>query len=225
VTLVRRVKHNVTLKKKDVTDDGDTPDPEPTPKPIPLKELPEELQEPRARKRRSWTDKDPEYIQSQEEKPTLKPVKDLKEDEPQQKPPPKVADEPKLFDPSVEGIGADDEETQQNVIDVYWQELETAEEEGRVADFEKVGGANFMADLMSIPSDSIANDFVIMHYESKADVIRNDPHSKLETDHTVGQRENQRLYAHILDNKVVWSLRGEKDTFTKPEYNTFPDRF
>ena len=124
---------------------------------------------------------------------------------------PKVADEPKLFDPSVEGIGADDEETRQNIIESYWKELETAEEEGRVADFEKVGGANFMADLMSIPSDSIANDFVIMHYESKADVIRNDPFSKLETDTSVGQRENQRLYAHILDNKAVWSLKGEKE--------------
>jgi len=58
------VHSNVTFKKKDVTDDGDTPDPEPTPTPI--KELPEELQEPTAKKRRSWTSDDPEYKESQD---------------------------------------------------------------------------------------------------------------------------------------------------------------
>ena len=74
---MRRVKHNVTFKKKeepvdepeDITADGDTPDPEP--KPTPIKDITEDKQEEVARQRRSWTDEDPEYKESQEEKPTL----------------------------------------------------------------------------------------------------------------------------------------------------------
>ena len=222
---MRRVKHNVTFKKKeepidepeDITADGDTPDPEP--KPTPIKDITEDKQEEVSRKRRRWTSDDPEFKESQEEKPTLKPVKDLKEDEPRQKPPPKVADDPELFDPSVEGIGADDEETRGKIIESYWKELETAEEEGRVADFEKVGGANFIADLMDIPSDNVNNDLYIKHYESKADVIRNDPYSQLETDSSIGDRENERLYSNILNNKAVWSLGGHKEQYKKFIYN------
>ena len=102
---MRRVKHNVTFKKKedpvdepedneDITNEGDTPDPDP--KPTALDDIPEGQQEQVRRIRAGWTGEE------EEEKPTLKPAKDLKEDEPTKKPPPKVADEPKLFDPSIE---------------------------------------------------------------------------------------------------------------------------